>query len=66
MNETDHLAAVRAAARKVKRTEQERVKARAALVASIRDAEAAQLRPAAIIEASGMPRATFYRLKGGQ
>lgn len=64
MSETDHLAAVRAAARKVKRTEQERVKARAALLDAVRAAEAAQLRPAAIIEASGLPRATFYRMKG--
>jgi hypothetical protein len=61
---TDHLATVKAAGSKLRRAEQARAKAQAALLAAIRDAEAAQLRPAAIIEASGLPRATFYRMKG--
>jgi hypothetical protein len=64
---TDHLAAVSSAAAKFRRAEQARDKARAALLDAIRAAETAQLRPAAIIEASGLPRATYYRsLKGSQ
>jgi hypothetical protein len=63
---TDHLGKVRAAAVKLRRAERTRTKAVAALADAIRAAEAAQIRPGAIIEASGLPRASFYRLKGGQ
>ena len=68
----DHLAAIRTAARKLKRAEkakeraeQARDRAQAELMTAIEAAEAAELRPAAIIRASGMPRWRFYRLKGG-
>jgi hypothetical protein len=60
---TDHLVAVKQAAAKLRRADKARAKAHAGLVAAITAAEAAKLRPGAIIEASGMPRASFYRLK---
>lgn len=63
---TDYLAVVRVAAKKLRRAEQAKERAQAELVTAIRDAEAAQIRPGAIIEASGLPRASFYRLKGSQ
>jgi len=66
MSEPDYLAAVKAAGRRLRRAEQARERAQAELLAAIRAAERAQLRPAAIIEASGLPRWSFYRLKGGQ
>jgi hypothetical protein len=61
---TDYLAAVKVAGRKLRQAEQARDKARRALLAAVEEAAAAQIRPAAIIEASGLPRATFYRMKG--
>lgn len=66
MRESDYLGAVKAAGRKLRRAEQAREQARADLVAAIQAAEAASIRPAAIIEASGLPRWRFYRLKGSQ
>jgi hypothetical protein len=60
------LVRVRKAAAKVKRAEASKAKAQAELVTAIRAAEAASIRPGAIIEASGLPRWSFYRLKGGQ
>jgi hypothetical protein len=61
----DYLAAVKRAAAKLQRVEKERERARLELMAAVRAAEAAQLRPSAILRASGMPRATYYRaLKG--
>jgi hypothetical protein len=60
---TDHLGAVRAAAAKLRRAEQARAKAQEALADAIRDAEAAQLQARAIIEASELAPATYYRLR---
>jgi hypothetical protein len=68
MSETvDHLAAVKRAATKLRRAEQAREQAQAGLVAAIEAAERTkQYRVGAIIKASGLPRASFYRLKGSQ
>jgi hypothetical protein len=70
MAETEHLRAVRDAARKLKRGDQRRAQARAkelaALNAAIEAARAAGYQPRAIVKASGMPKASFYRLKDGQ
>jgi hypothetical protein len=63
----DDLARVKAAGRKLQRADKAREKALAALTDAVRAADAAQYRRRAILEASGMPRASFYRLlKGGQ
>ena len=67
MTETiNHLAAVRKASAKFRRAEQARERAQANLADAIRAADAAKIRPQEILKASGLPRASFYRLKGGQ
>ena len=61
----DYLAAVKRAAAKLRRAEKAREEARRELVTAVRAAEAAKLRPSAILRASSMSRATYYRaLKG--
>jgi hypothetical protein len=61
----DYLAAVKRAAAKLQEAEKAREEARQELVTAVRAAEAAKLRPSAILQASRMTRATYYRaLKG--
>ena len=61
----DYLAAVERAAAKLQRAEKAREEAREELVTAVRAAEAAKLRPSAILRASRLARATYYRaLKG--
>jgi hypothetical protein len=69
----DYLAAVKRAAAKLQKAEKAREKAEKAreearreLLTAVQAAEAAELRPQAILRESGLTRASFYRLKRGE
>ena len=66
MSGTNHLVAVRAAAREVKAAEAKRRQAKQQLAEAVRAANSAGIRPKLLQQESGLPRATYYRvLRGG-
>jgi hypothetical protein len=60
----DHLAIVRAAARRLAQAEKRREAAQEALQGAVRDAHRAGIRAGLLMKASGLPNTSYYRIVG--